>query len=226
MNQPVISLKITGNTQVKHIFQDENYDPDQKKLVKVDKGIIQAAEMGAVLLVDEISAGSPSVNFTFFELLEGKDHIIDLDGNKRMIHPMFKVVFTDNRIGNPNFYKYHGTMEQNAALKNRIVSTILYYNLKPSIERKILEIRYPDCDSHFIDILVDIAKMIRDENEKGNFQETMPIRTLQNICSNYEVFKNAESAFNVGYINNIIDLVDKETVKGICQRKFGNGMFR
>ena len=226
MNQPVVPLKITGNTQVKHIFQDENYSPEEKKLVKVDKGIIIAAEMGAVLLVDEISAGSPSVNFTFFELLENNKHIIDLDGVKRYIHPMFKVVFTDNRIANPNYFRYHGTQEQNLALKNRIVSTIIYNNLKSSTERKILEMKYPNCDNVFVDNLVDIAKMIRAENEKGQFQEMMPIRTLQNICSNFEVFKNVEQAFFVGYINNIIDVVDREIIKGICQRKFGGGMFR
>lgn len=226
MKQPVIALKITGNTQVKHIFQDENYSPEEKKLVKVDKAIIKAAEMGAILLVDEISAGSPSVNFTFFELLENNDYIIDLDGNKRKKHPMFKVVFTDNRIGNPNYYRYHGTQEQNNALKNRITSTVLFTNLKPSTERKILELKFPECDKKFVEDLVDVSKMVRSENEKGSLQETMPIRTLLNICSNYIVFNNAERAFYSGFLNQIIDTVDKETIKGICQRKFANGMFK
>lgn len=225
MNQPVVTLKITGDTHVKHIFQDENYDPQLKKLVKVDKGIIKALEMGAVLLVDEISAANPSVNFIFYELLEN-GYIVDYDGIKREPHPMFKVIFTDNRIGNPNYYRYHGTQEQSLAFKNRIQATIIYGYMKNSIERKILEMKYPECDSDFIDKLFELTKIFREENKKGNFQETFPIRTMQNICSNYEIFRDPEKAFKLGYMNNITDQGDKDFVGGICQRIFGQGKFR
>ena len=225
MRQPVIRQKITGNTKVKDIFQDENFNNELKKLVKIDKGMLQAMEMGAWYLVDEISASSPTVTFIFFELLE-KGYVIDFDGKRREPHPMFKIIFTDNRIGNPNYFRYHGTFEQNAAFLYRIKSVITFSNLKMSTESKILSMRYPDCDEDFISKLMNITKLLREENKKGSFQEMLPIGTLENICSNYEVFHNAEDAFYLGYINMIADETDKEMVKGLCQRIFGNGMFQ
>lgn len=225
MNQPVLRIKITGNTSVKNIFQDENYDPQQKKLVKIDKGIIKAAEMGAVLLVDEISAASPAVNFIFFEIMEN-GNIVDFDGIKRNVHPMFKIVFTDNRIGNPNYYRYHGTQEQNAAFINRIRSLIIFNHLKPSTEKRILKMKYPYCTDTFIDNTVEIARMVREENKKGGLEQMMPIRTLQNICYNFEIFENAEEAFYTGFLNSINDEVEKQTINDLCQKKFGEGMFR
>lgn len=221
MRQPVVRIKITGNTKVKDIFQDENYSETEKKLVKVDKGIIQAMKMGATLLVDEISAASPSVNFIFYELLE-EGTVIDFDGKKIIPKPTFKVVFTDNRIGNVNYFKYHGTFEQSQAFINRIRSVVVFDNLKPMTEKKILLMKYPFCDEVFIDKLIDISKILREENKKGNFQEMFPIRTLQNISLNYQIFKNAKKAFEFGYLNKISEIIDRDFVSDLVQRFFGS----
>lgn len=220
MNQPIIRIALTGDTKVKDIFQDENFDKKQQKIVYVDKAILQAMKNGYWLIVDEFSAGNPTVMFIFFQIME-TGSVTTFDGEVIKAHPMFKLFLTDNRIGNPNYYRYHGTMQQNTALLNRIKTTIVFDNLKPSIEKKILKAKYPDADDGFVENLMEVAKLLRAENEKGNFQETFPIRTLQSICDNYEVTKDALISAELGYLNMLTDEADKKMVEEIFKRKFG-----
>lgn len=220
LKQPLIRIPLTGDTKVKDIFQDENFSKEKSKIIHVDKSIIRAMKKGYWLLVDEFSAGNPTVMFIFFQIME-KGSVNTFDGRLIKTHPMFKLFLTDNRIGNPNYYRYHGTMEQNKALLNRIKTTILFENLKISTERKILKSKYPDADDEFIDGLLDLAKMLRQENKKDNFQDTFPIRSLESICHNYEVTFDAIQSLELGYLNMITDDVDKNLVLEIFKRKFG-----
>lgn len=222
MKQPIVRIPLTGDTKVKDIFQDENFSKTKQKIVHVDKSIIIAMKRGYWLLVDEFSAGNPTVMFIFFQIME-KGNVTTFDGRLIKPHPMFKMFLTDNRIGNPNYYRYHGTMEQNRALLNRIKTTILFDNLRLPIERKILKAKYPDADDGFVDSLLEVAKMLREENKKENFQDTFPIRSLESICSNYEVTKDPIQSLHLGYLNMITDDVDKNVVLEIFKRKFGDG---
>jgi len=218
MNQPLIRENITGETKVSDIFQEANYDKIEKKIVYNDKSILKAMKKGYWLLLDEISAGSPQIMFILYRLLE-RAEVRTFDGLTVKAHPMFKIIFTDNRIGNPNFYRYHGTHEQNMAFLNRIKTTIFFENLKPSIEERILKNKFPEAISE-IKKLMNFARMIRNENIKGNFSETFPIRTMENICYNFEILKDMNEAFNVAYLNKITEETDKDFANELFKRVF------
>jgi midasin (ATPase involved in ribosome maturation) len=218
MNQPIIRENITGETKVSDIFQEANYDKIEKKIVYNDKSILKAMKKGYWLLLDEISAGSPQIMFILYRLLE-RAEVRTFDGQTIKAHPMFKIIFTDNRIGNPNFYRYHGTHEQNMAFLNRIKTTIFFENLKPTIESRILKGKYPEAIP-IMDNLMKFAKMIRDENVKGNFSETFPIRSLESICYNFEILQDANESFNVAYLNKITEEADKDFACELFKRIF------
>jgi len=221
MRQPVIRLKLTGNTKVSDIFQSENWDEKKKKIVYQDKAILKAMRRGYTLLVDEISAASPTVNFIFFELLE-KGTVSTIDEKRVPAHPMFKIIFTDNRIGNSNYFRYHGTFEQNLAFLNRINTTVHFKNLSEGIEKGILKNKYPGIqDNNFLTNLIKVTKILRGENEKGTFSENFPTRTLESICDNYLIFEDSMLALEYGYINKLNDTSDIDFVRAIFQRVFG-----
>ena len=220
MNYPTIKVKLNGNISVKDLFWAENWDEKQKKIVYEEKAVLKAMRRGYLLMVDEISAANPIVNMAFFELLE-KGSIVDYMGKSVKVHKMAKIIFTDNRIGNPNYYRYHGTFQQNSAFINRIRTTIRYENLNSKIEKKILDTRYPQAKP-MIDKLLKFSNLLREQSKLGNYQENIPIRSLETICENYEIFQNNSLALEYGYLSKIQEESEKEFVLSLWQRVFGS----
>jgi MoxR-like ATPase len=220
MNQPMMRENITGSTKVEHLLQEQVIDSKNKEIKYQDKALPICAEKGYTLLIDEISAGTPQVMFLFFRVLETGE-VKTFDNRIIKCHPHFKIIFTDNRIGNPNFYRYHGTQQQNIALVGRITTTIFFPYLSEENEKNVLVQKYA-IEKSFATNLVQFAGLVRKETEEGNFGEPLSTRDLEHITKNYKIYGDKRKALQVGFLNKIQEKDQKDFVINLWERKFGH----
>jgi midasin (ATPase involved in ribosome maturation) len=221
MRQPLLRLNMTGSTKVEHLLQEQVVDTKKKEIRWEDRDLLIAWKRGYWLLIDEVSAANPQVIFLFFRVLESFPTLKTFDGKVFKPHPMTKIIFTDNRIGNPNYYKYHGTQAQNLAFISRIASTVVYDCLTPGNERRMLKNRYPSVDTEFIQKLVTFAGDVRTAIADGQFNEFLGTRDLEHIVQNFIAFKDPTMALGYGYLNKLQEKTDKDFIAGLFQRSMG-----
>jgi len=218
MHQPLLRVNMTGSTKVEHLLQEQVVDTKKKEIRWDPRDLFIAWLRGYWLLVDEVSAANPQVIFLFFRLLEAFPTLKTFEGKVYKPHPMTKIIFTDNRIGNPNYYKYHGTQAQNLAFVSRITSTVVYGSLSVGNEKRMLKNRYPSVDTTFIGKLVVFAGDVRKAIEDGQYNEFLGTRDLEHIVQNFISFRDPMMALHYGYLNKLQEATDKEFVRGIFQR--------
>jgi len=137
-----------------------------------DGVLTMAMRHGGVLVIDEINAGSPEVNFVFQSALDDDRQIILRNKDNEVVkaHENFLVIATMN----PD---YEGTHPLNEALEDRF-DIVLEVNYDEKIEERIIK------DKN----LRELAKRIRKMHRKGEVSKTISTRTLVQFQDNMEIF--------------------------------------
>lgn len=226
MNQPTIRFNMTGKTRPDHFLVEQTFDG--KKLSWVDKSLVTCARNGYWWLCDEISASSPMVNFAMFMIME--KGVIHLNSGELLkCHPYFKMIFTDNRIGNPEFHKYQGTQEQNIAFLDRIKSVIRFNEYNESLLTSILYHKFPTVGAQYnlktgkkdyIDRLIKLKLAIDVEYQKGALNDKMSLRAMENILDNYRTLGDMSTAFRLSYLNKTNQVTDLAFLVDLFNRFF------
>lgn len=137
-----------------------------------DGVLTMAMRHGGVLVIDEINAGSPEVNFVFQSALDDDRQIILRNKDNEVVkaHENFLVIATMN----PD---YEGTHPLNEALEDRF-DIVLEVGYDEKIEERIIK------DKN----LRELAKRIRKMHRKGEVSKTISTRTLVQFQDNMEIF--------------------------------------
>ena len=165
--------------------------------------VIQAMEMGATLLLDEIDLGMPTKLMCLQSVLEGEGYLIKRTGEWITPKPGFNVIATANTKGlGDETGIYIGTQILNAAMMDRfpIVCEAPY----PDRETE-LNIVNKNCDMLGIDdkllpdnyreFLVDWAGQTRDTDENTlGLEHCISTRRLVDIIAAYKIFNNLDNA--------------------------------
>lgn len=217
----MIRVNLTGTMQERHLFQDQNFDKDTKVLVYEDKPIVTAMKKGVVLLIDEFSNANPHLNSAFFRLFEEGEYLLQ-NGEVLKAAKGFKIILTDNRIGNPSFFKFHGTFEQSSALIRRINTTIVFEKVSAEVVIDFMSKYYSKIkDYGFNNKIKDFVNLLRDQYEKGNLNFPINIGDIKNICFNYSLFECEEAALKFGFLNKLTEQKDKDVPIETWKRQFG-----
>lgn len=226
MRMPVLRFNMSGKTIPRNFLVDQEFDG--KELKWVDRSLVICIRNGYWWLCDEISACNPIVAFSFFMLLE-KATIHLENGEILKAHPRFKIIFTDNRIGNShNSYKYQGTFEQNISFLDRIQSVIQFKDTNYEDLKRILISKFPKIDllynpisykKDYFNSLVELKKLTDEEFIRGGITEKISIRSLINILNNFEIVENMLVAIEIGFLSKI-NQQDAEFILDLAKRFF------
>lgn len=153
-----------------------------------------AMRYGGILVVDEINAGSPEVNFVFHSVLDDDRQILlrNKDNEVLKAHPNFMLIANMN----PN---YEGTHPLNEALDDRFdLSIEVGYDTK--IEQSIIKDKK----------LRDFARRIRRMHDEGEISRPISTRTLIHFEDNRE--KLGEEIAIASMVNKF-DLDDRPAIE-------------
>jgi len=213
MNMPLMRIDFSGEIIAEQILWGQNYNPETKKM-EVEEGIIPyCVRNGVKLCLEEFSSIPPSVAFELHRLFEkGNIYIKD---NDTLIepHPNFSIVATDNRIGNPNFQKYFGTQQQNAALISRIENAIWIPYPPKKLEMDYLTLKFDKVDElmvvnehaakseSLLELIVNFANDVRPKYTQGELGFTISPRELVSFFNSFYKLEDLQKAFEYSILN-------------------------
>lgn len=189
--------------------------------VWVDGPVVEAAQRGAILLLDEIDLATPRI-MALQPVLEGKPFFIKKIGKYVVPTPGFNVFATANTKGKGSASGHFvGTNFLNEAFLDRFSITLEHSYPTPAVEKRILSKFAADlfgtsiADKEndevvrlvkFIDCLVDWASGIRKNFEAGTAEEIITTRRLLDIIKTFKIFGKIGKAVKYG-----ISRFDEET---------------
>jgi len=214
MKRELIRFNVTNDTDESDLFGDFRLlDGD----MIFSKGpVVEAMERGAVLLLDEVSAGNPNKLLALQSVLEGKGVFLKKIG-KQIVHKEgFTVISTDNSKGKGSSSgRYIGLNVQNEAFLDRFVVTLEHGYPTKAIERKILRtyfthdnIKLEESSVQYINTLTDWAEIIRKTFADDGCDEVISTRRLVNICKLFKIFNNKTKAIALS-----INRFDEDTIE-------------
>lgn len=168
--------------------------------------VIQAMELGAVLLLDEGDQAPPTVNMCLQSILEGNGYLIKQTGEYIVPKSGFTVVLAANTKGKGDYTgTFIGAQVQNEANLDRYILTFEHKYPPESIEIKILSNELAlngfDAKSDFYvyltRILVEWANLIRKGTDNSVTSETMSTRRLIHFINTFSIFKDKQKALNL-----------------------------
>jgi cobaltochelatase CobS len=119
---------------------------------------------------------------------------------------------------------YHGTNLINQAQMDRwnIVANLHYLEAAKEIEilQKKLPFLTKKINKDVAKMMVQMANLTREGFANGDLSNLMSLRTLISWGKNYEIFGCVERAFNLSFLNKIID-EEKIILREYYQRVFG-----
>lgn len=154
-------------------------------LVWQDGPLTIAMREGHLFLIDEIDLLDPSTAAGLNGIVEGAPLMIAENGAEVVEpHPDFRFVATGNTNGGGDSTGlYQGTMQQNAALMDRMLVVLVQYPSEEQ-ERAILDAVCPELPSTVSHGLIRVANEIRglfmgdEDSHSGAIEVTMSTRTL------------------------------------------------
>ncbi len=171
--------------------------------VWVDGPVVEAAQRGAILLLDEIDLATPKI-MSLQPVLEGKPFFIKKIGKYIVPAPGFNVFATANTKGKGSATGHFvGTNFLNEAFLDRFAITLEHSYPTPAVEKRILSkfaaalfgTSTSDKENKeiaelvtFIDCLVDWAAGIRKNFDSGVGEEVITTRRLLDILKSYRIF--------------------------------------
>lgn len=199
LRRPVVRIVLTRDTKEEHLIGSKTLVDGS---IKYEEGpVVWAAENGAVLLLDEISAGDANELMCLQNVLEGGAFFVK--SLNKMITPKkgFCVIATDNTKGRGNDTgRYMGTNILNDAFLERFQMTMEQGYPTAKIEREIYRRamqRNGKVDDAFIDQLVKWVHVIRKTYADEAIEEQITTRRGCHIVNVYCMFTSAQRAIEL-----------------------------
>ena len=150
--------------------------------VWVDGPVTRAYRDGFLLLLDEIDAFPPEVQFCLYGILDGKPLVLAENGNEVVKpHQNFRVVATGNTQGRgDDTGMYAGTNVLNRALLNRFRPWYYVEYPTESVYRKVIE--NEGVDTKVASVIARLAKEINNAFLSGTLTETFSLRDARQIA--------------------------------------------
>jgi len=206
-----------------------------------------AMEAGGILLLDEVSGGTPPVNLSLFPVLEPEGAVYLEEGDPpRYVrrHPDFRIVVTDNTIGADqaeNRFLYQGTNLMNAALLDRVDTCLQVPYMDSDQEkatllkrvglpadpklRKIMELN--------VEGMVRVAGHVREAVDiSGSFSHRMLVSWARRVVAGTQNAKGditrkglvseITAAAHPAFLTKLSSPEDRSAILEMIQRVFGN----
>lgn len=159
--------------------------------------VVLAMERGAILLIDEISALSPSHAFSLFSVLEGEELYIKKINEKITAQPGFNVIATDNSRGKGSSSgRWVGVNVQNDAFLDRFIASIEYKFPTPAVELKILSL-ISEATEETNKESIKWANVVRQSFKEDIVDENISVRRLCAILTMNDIFKNLQKSIEL-----------------------------
>jgi len=227
LNWPCIRINLDGHIgRIDLIGRDAIVLKDGKQVTEFKEGLLPfAMQHGVALVFDEYDSGRPDVMFVIQRVLESDGKFTLLDQNRIIRpHPNFRLFATANTVGlGDTTGLYHGTQAINQGQMDRwnIVASLNY--LPAEEEKAIVLAKNPALlpkEKALIEQMVTMANLTREGFIKGDISVVMSPRTIISWAENYRIFKDAETAFRLTFLNKC-DEMEKPVIAEYYQRVFG-----
>lgn len=196
LKRPLVRVAITRETKEEHLIGSKTLVDGS--IVYEDGPVVWAAKNGAVLLVDEISAGDANELMCLQNVLEGEAFFVK--SANMMVEPAegFCIIATDNTKGRgSDSGRYIGTNILNDAFLERFEMTMEQGYPNEKIERSIIEKLMTKVeleDSKFTDRLVSWVQAIRKTYMEEGLEEHITTRRACHIVKTYKKIGKADTA--------------------------------
>jgi hypothetical protein len=181
-----------------------------------DGPVVQAAERGCVLLLDEVDYGSAEIT-CMQNVLEGKPFLIKKINKIVTPKEGFNIIATANTKGQgDNLGKFVFTNVLNEAFLERFSVTLEQEYPPSSVETKIMKNYFKtfgleeEAVGNYADLLVKWANVNRESFKKGAISEIISTRRLVHIAKAYVMFKDRVKAVEI-----CLNRFDDETKSGL-----------
>jgi len=174
--------------------------------------VLQAMQMGALLLIDEADRADPGKAMCLQGILEGKPYYMKKTGEIVEAAPGFNVIVTANTKGRgSDDGRYVAATMLDDAWLERFPITIEQEYPNASVEKKILtnylsDGTITDDDKSFINHLVVWSEIIRKTFTEGAIDELISTRRLVHIAQTYRMIGDRQKAIRL-----CINRFDEET---------------
>ena len=165
------------------------------KAMRGSKDPVTAEMKGMVLALDEIDQAKTGI-MSLQTIAQGKPYYNKKTNEIIEPAPGFCLIATANTKGDGDgMDKFAGAQIMNQAFLERFSIIVEQDYPTVAVEKKILSKH--TSDKNFIKLLTAIAKQTRKALSDGLFEQCLTTRRLVQIAKNYEIFKDAELAFNL-----------------------------
>lgn len=209
LKRPMVRVQITRETKEEHLLGSKTLI--NGSIVYEEGPVIWAAEHGALLILDELSAGDSNEILCLQNVLEGGEFFAK--SANRLVKPVagFCVIATDNTKGRgSDSGRYIGTNVLNDAFLERFEMTMEQGYPNEKTERKIIDKMMQKIgfdDPKFADRLLTWVHAIRKTYMEEGLEEQITTRRACHIIKNYKKLGDAEKAIRLG-----INRFDETTV--------------
>ena len=160
-----------------------------------DGPVLKAMRLGCVICLDEIDQAKTGI-MSLQTIAQGKPYYNKKTNEIIEPAPGFCLIATANTKGDGDgMDKFAGAQIMNQAFLERFSIIVEQDYPTVTVEKKILSKH--TSDKNFIKLLTAIAKQTRKALADGLFEQCLTTRRLVQIAKNYEIFKDAELAFNL-----------------------------
>lgn len=197
--KPLVRVSITRETKEEHLIGSKTLVDGN--IVYEEGPVVWAAKNGAVLLVDEISAGDPNELMCLQNVLEGEPFFVK--SANMMVHPVegFCVISTDNTKGRgSDSGRYIGTNILNDAFLERFEMTMEQGYPNERVERTIIEklmAKLGLVDDEFTERLVSWVHAIRKTYLEEGLEEHITTRRACHIVKTFDKVRNHQTAIEL-----------------------------
>ncbi|WP_213953635.1 AAA family ATPase [Variovorax sp. dw_954] len=227
LNWPCVRLNLDGHiSRLDLVGKDAVVLRDGQQVTEFQEGIVPwSLQRPVALIFDEYDAGRPDVMFVIQRILERDGQFTLMDQNRVLRpHPFFRLFATANTVGLGNLNGlYHGAQRLNHAQIDRwnIVASLDY--LPREEEIAIVQARVPSLandEGHaMVARMVAVADLTRKGFAAGDLSTLMSPRTVITWAENVEIFRDAELAFRLSFVNKC-DEAERPLVAEYFQRCF------
>lgn len=216
LQRPLLELPINSELDNSTLFGNNSVKYDEKGNMSVGfdpEVLIRGAEMGAIVVADEMNTGLASI-------LSGANGL--WDSRRRISVPGYKTI-----VAHPNFITiatinpgYMGTDELNEATAERFVPIVFETDVKID---KIIKSHFPKINKRNLDLMKktfdDMQKLVRD----GRIEEkSITIRGFLVAAEATLNGKKLHKAMITNVAHRARDLDDRKTLKNLIQDNIGN----
>lgn len=224
LNRPVYRMNFDSDiTRAEFVGQMLLKAGTAGSITEFQYGIIPTAmREGAILILDEIDAGNPSVTMALQGPLDGAPLTLLETGEVIKAHPDFRVFATANTVGQGDETGlYCGTQPQNYATLNRFKLVELVDYQSADVEMRIVEAKtgLTNADGALTK-LTEVAKLIRASHKRQEMVGTMSTRTLIETADTFLAFGDIKRAYRLTFLNGQ-NSEDRRVAEEAIQRVWG-----